>query len=161
MVGAVDLKAEAKLHLDLTRAGIAFPTMTNLTDDPRIHHVRYIDFIADQIHHPGFYEFAGREPPWRPRMCAQLPRRQQGATGTASSATPRNCVTDIGEDLDALLRSSVHSVSGSGVPIENRALCIRAFRCTRSRSSNNFSRALPQHQRRPRLAGDLGSGPTR
>ena len=49
IVGPVDLQAAAKMHLELTRASIA-NTMTNpLTDDPRILHVRYTDFIADPV----------------------------------------------------------------------------------------------------------------
>ena len=49
IVGPVDLQAAAKMHLELTRTGIA-NTMTNpLVDDPRILHVRYTDFLADPV----------------------------------------------------------------------------------------------------------------
>ena len=49
------------MHLELTRASIA-NTMTNpLVDDPRILHVRYTDFVADQIGTVRrYYDFCGR-----------------------------------------------------------------------------------------------------
>ena len=122
MVGAVDLKAEAKLHLDLTRAGIA-NTMTNpLTDDPRIHHVRYIDFIADQIGTiRGFYEFAGREltPAATDAMRNYLADNKGDRHGKFSYST--KLLTDIGEDLDALHEEFRPFRERFGVPIENRA----------------------------------------
>ena len=55
-------KAAAKMHLELTRASIANTMSNPLTDDPRIHHVRYTDFVADQIATiRGYYAFSGRE----------------------------------------------------------------------------------------------------
>ena len=80
IVGPIDLKAEAKKHLELTRASIA-NTMTNpMVDDPRIHHVRYRDFVSDQIGTiRGYYEFAGRRADAAGRGGdARLPRQQQG-----------------------------------------------------------------------------------
>ncbi len=61
IVGPVDLQAAAKMHLDLTRASIA-NTMTHpLVDDARILHVRYTDFIADQVGVVRrYYDFCGR-----------------------------------------------------------------------------------------------------
>ena len=61
IVGPVDLAAEAKMHLELTRASIA-NTMTNpLVDDPRILHVRYTDFVADPVGTVRrYYDFCGR-----------------------------------------------------------------------------------------------------
>ena len=49
MVGPVDLHAVAKMHLELTRAGVANTMSNPMVDDPRILHVRYTDFIADQV----------------------------------------------------------------------------------------------------------------
>jgi len=60
--GVVDVKEQAAIHLAATRAGIE-DTMNNpLVDDPRIHHVRYTDFIADPVGTVGkFYDFCGIE----------------------------------------------------------------------------------------------------
>src|SRR3546814_9610955 len=49
IVGAIDLKAEAKMHLAMTRASIAHTMSNPLVDDPRIHHVRYSDFVAAPV----------------------------------------------------------------------------------------------------------------
>ncbi len=62
IVGEIDLIAEARQHLERVRASTR-NTMTNpLIHDPRIHHVRYKDFVHDPIGTiRGYYEFAGRE----------------------------------------------------------------------------------------------------
>ena len=51
IVGPVDLHAEAKKHLEMTRASIANTMSNPLVDDPRILHIRYTDFIADHVAH--------------------------------------------------------------------------------------------------------------
>src|SRR6476660_6602619 len=62
IVGPVDLQAAAKMHLELTRASIANTMSNPLTDDPRILHVRYSDFVSDQIATVRrYYAFSGRE----------------------------------------------------------------------------------------------------
>jgi hypothetical protein len=61
LVGRVDdWKALAKIHLGASRASMN-ATLTNpMIDDPRIHHVRYQDFMLDQVAViRGFYEKAG------------------------------------------------------------------------------------------------------
>lgn len=56
---AIDEKALAKIHLGATRAGIADTLNNPLVNDPRIHHVRYKDFVADPVGTiGGFYDFA-------------------------------------------------------------------------------------------------------
>src|ERR1019366_2066436 len=61
IVGAIDLVAEAKMHLARVRASIANTMSNPLLNDPRIHHVRYVDFVADPIGTiRGYYEFADR-----------------------------------------------------------------------------------------------------
>ena len=61
IVGPVDLHAEAKMHLELTRAGVANTMSNPMVDDPRILHVRYTDFIADQVATVRrYYDFSGR-----------------------------------------------------------------------------------------------------
>ena len=78
IVGPVDLLAEAKKHLEMTRASIA-NTMTNpMVDDPRILHIRYTDFVADQVTTlRRYYAFGGRETDSTRRVGdAVLPGRQ-------------------------------------------------------------------------------------
>ncbi|MCJ8156135.1 sulfotransferase [Sphingomonas sp. LaA6.9] len=62
LTGSVDIKAIAELHTRLGRAGFKATLDNPMIDDPRIHHVRYQDFVADQV---GvirkFYDFAGHE----------------------------------------------------------------------------------------------------
>jgi hypothetical protein len=61
LVGHVDWKAHAAMHLAATRASIKATLQDPLVNDPRIWHVRYRDFVADPV---GiirqFYERAGK-----------------------------------------------------------------------------------------------------
>jgi len=58
--GHVDEQEQAAIHLAATRAGIENTLNNPLVDDPRIHHVRYPDFVVDPVGTiAGFYEFAG------------------------------------------------------------------------------------------------------
>ena len=108
------------MHLELTRASIA-NTMTNpLIDDPRIHHVRYTDFVADPIGTiRGYYEFTGRELTAAGRSGdARLPRRQQGRPPRQVRVFDQ-LLTDIGEDIDALHEEFRPFRERFGVEIEN------------------------------------------
>lgn len=60
LTGSVDMEEQAKLHTMLGRAGFKAILENPMMDDSRIYHVRYQDFIADQIATiRGFYEFSG------------------------------------------------------------------------------------------------------
>ncbi|RJF91288.1 sulfotransferase family protein [Sphingomonas cavernae] len=62
LTGSVDLKAIAELHTRLGRAGFKAILDNPMIDDPRIHHVRYQDFVTDQVSViRGFYDFADYE----------------------------------------------------------------------------------------------------
>ncbi len=62
LTGAVDMAQQAQLHTALGRAGFHAVLENPMIDDPRIHHVRYPDFMADQVGTiREFYAFAGRE----------------------------------------------------------------------------------------------------
>lgn len=62
LTGSVDIAAQARLHTRLGRAGFHAAMANPMIDDPRILHVRYADFIADQIAViRRFHEFAGYE----------------------------------------------------------------------------------------------------
>lgn len=121
IVGPVDLKAAAKMHLQLTRESIA-NTMTNpLVDDPRILHVRYTDFIADQVGTVRrYYKFRGRRlsAEAEAAMRAYLADNPGDRHGTFRYST--TLLTDIGEDLDALHEEFRPFRERFGVEIEKR-----------------------------------------
>ncbi len=61
LAGSVDMAEQSRLHTALGRAGFNAVLENPMIDDPRIHHVRYQDFTADQVGTiRKFYEFAGR-----------------------------------------------------------------------------------------------------
>jgi len=49
LAGQVDWKEQARVHLAACRAGFNSTLNNPMIDDPRIHHVRYQDFVADPI----------------------------------------------------------------------------------------------------------------
>jgi hypothetical protein len=121
IVGPVDLRAAAKMHLELTRESIA-NTMTNpLVDDPRILHVRYTDFVADQVDTVRqYYAFRGRPLPAEAEaaMRAYLANNPGDRHGKFRYSTA--LLTDIGEDLDSLHEEFRPFRERFGVAIENR-----------------------------------------
>jgi Sulfotransferase family len=122
IVGPVDLHAEAKKHLDMTRASIA-NTMTNpLVDDPRILHIRYTDFIGDPVatvHR--YYTFCGRQlaADAESAMRDYLANNRGDRYGKFRYST--QLLIDIGEDLGALHEEFRPFRERFGVAIENRA----------------------------------------
>jgi Sulfotransferase family len=121
MVGDVDLHALAKMHLELTRAGVANTMGNPMVDDPRILHVRYTDFIADQVATVRrFYEFSGRTltPHAESAMRSYLADNRGDRHGKFHYST--SVLTDIGEDLDALHEEFRLFRERFGVAIENR-----------------------------------------
>lgn len=121
IVGPIDLKAEAKMHLTMTRAGIA-NTMTNpLVNDPRIHHVRYQDFVSDPIGTiRGYYEFTGRKLTTQAEAAMRdyLAKNKGDRYGKFSYST--KLLTDIGENLEALHEEFRPFRERFGVEIEKR-----------------------------------------
>lgn len=121
ITGPVDLKATARMHLDLTRAGIANTMSNPLTDDPRIMHVRYRDFVADPVgtvRH--YYRFGGRTltPQAEEAMRNYLADNKGDRHGKFHYSTA--LLTDIGEDLDALHDEFRPFRERFGVEVENR-----------------------------------------
>jgi hypothetical protein len=121
IVGPVDLQAAAKMHLHLTRESIA-NTMTNpLVHDPRILHVRYTDFVADQVGTVRrYYDFRGRSlsADAEAAMRAYLAANPGDRHGKFRYST--SLLTDIGEDLDALHDEFRPFRDRFGVEIEKR-----------------------------------------
>jgi Sulfotransferase family len=121
MVGPVDLHALAKMHLELTRAGVANTMSNPMVDDPRILHVRYTDFIADQVGTvQRYYAFAGREvtPEAESAMRDYLANNRGDRYGKFRYST--QLLVDIGENLDALHAEFRPFRERFGVAIENR-----------------------------------------
>lgn len=121
IVGPVDLKAAAAMHLELTRTSIA-NTMTNpMVADPRILHVRYRDFVTDPVSVVRrYYGFAGRELSAEAEAAmrdylANNPGDRHGKFRYSTSL-----LTDIGADLDALHEEFRPFRERFGVEIENR-----------------------------------------
>lgn len=121
MVGTVDLHALAKMHLELTRAGVANTMSNPLVDDPRILHLRYADFITDHVGAVRrYYTFCGREltAEAEAAMRAYLADNRGDRYGKFHYST--QLLTDIGEDLDALHAEFKPFRDRFGVAIENR-----------------------------------------
>ena len=103
IVGPIDLNAETKMHLQMTRASIAKTISNPLANDPRIHHVRYKDFVSDPIGTIRRYcGFAGRELTLQAEraMPNYLATNKGDRHGKFRSSTKP--LTDSGEDLVAL-----------------------------------------------------------
>jgi hypothetical protein len=121
-VGPVDLHAEAKKHLAMTRESIANTMSNPLVDDPRIMHIRYTDFIADPVATVRrYYAFCGRELTGdaAEAMRAYLADNRGDRYGKFKYST--QLLIDIGEDLDALHAEFRAFRERFGVAIENRA----------------------------------------
>ena len=121
IVGEIDLKAEARMHLSMTRAGIA-NTMTNpFIDDKRIHHIRYTDFVADPVGTiRGFYAFSSRAltPAAETAMRDYLKNNRGDRYGKFHYST--SVLTDIGENIDALNEEFAPFRKRFGIEIEKR-----------------------------------------
>jgi Sulfotransferase family len=121
MLGPVDLHALAKMHLDLTRAGVANTMSNPLVDDPRILHIRYSDFVADQVETVRrYYEFSGRglTAGAESAMRSYLADNRGDRHGKFRYST--QLLVDIGENLDALHEEFRPFRERFGVEIENR-----------------------------------------
>jgi hypothetical protein len=61
LTGSVDMAEQSRLHTAMGRAAFQALLENPMIDDPRIHHVRYQDFMADQVGTiRRFYAFADR-----------------------------------------------------------------------------------------------------
>jgi hypothetical protein len=122
IVGPIDLKAEARAHLAMTRASIANTMSNPLVNDPRILHMSYMDFVADPVSTVGrYYEFAGR--PFtataEQAMRNYLKNNRGDRYGKFHYST--KLLTDIGENIDALHKEFAPFRARFGVEIEKRS----------------------------------------
>jgi len=121
IVGRIDLVAEARQHLERVRMSIGNTMSNPLIDDPRIHHVRYKDFVADPIGTiRGYYEFTGRRltPQAEAAMRGYLADNKGDRHGKFEYST--KLLTDAGYDIDALNEEFRPFRERFGVEIEKR-----------------------------------------
>jgi hypothetical protein len=103
IVGKIDLIAEAKMHLERVRMSIANTMANPLVSDPRVHHVRYKDFVADPVGTiRGYYAFAKRDftPKAEAAMRDYLANNKGDRHGKFEYST--KLLTNAGADIDAL-----------------------------------------------------------
>lgn len=116
--GDIDEAALAQIHLGATRAGIQDTLSNPLVDDPRIHHVRYTDFVADPVGTiKGFYQFADIDM----TPTAEQAMRDYLATNKGDRYGRFKYSADtIGVDIDALNREFEPYRQRFGLDIEKR-----------------------------------------
>jgi hypothetical protein len=121
IVGPVDLLAEAKKHLEMTRAGVANTMNNPLVDDPRILHIRYADFIADPVATvQRYYTFCGRTVTHEAESAMRVYLANNRGDRYGKFRYSTQLLIDIGEDLDALHAEFRSFRERFGVAIENR-----------------------------------------
>jgi hypothetical protein len=121
IVGQIDLVKEAKMHLERVRWSIGNTMASPLTDDPRIHHVLYSDFVADPVATVrGYYAFAGRDFGERQEraMRRYLAENRGDRHGKFHYST--EVLVDAGYDIDELNAEFAPFRERFGVPIEVR-----------------------------------------
>lgn len=121
IVGPIDLVAEARMHVERVRASIGNTMANPLIRDPRIHHVRYKDFVADPIATiRGYYAFAGRD--LTPRAEAAMRRYLAENKGDRHGkfAYSSQVLVDAGYDIAALNEEFRPFRERFGVEIEKR-----------------------------------------
>jgi hypothetical protein len=118
LTGHVDWKVQAAMHLAACRAGFNATLNNPMVNDPRIHHVRYADFIADQVGTiRGFYEYAGV--PFTP--AAEAAMREYLRNNRGDRYGKFKYSTDvIGVDVAALHEEFAPYRERFGLEIENR-----------------------------------------
>jgi hypothetical protein len=121
IVGPIDLVKEARAHVERVRWSIGHTMTDPLVDDPRIHHVRYADFVADPIGTVrGYYRFADRAfgPRQEDAMRAYLAENRGDRHGKFHYST--RVLIDAGYCIDDLNAEFAPFRERFGVPIEVR-----------------------------------------
>lgn len=118
LTGSVDMAEQSRIHTAMGRASFHAIMGNPMMSDPRVHHVRYQDFIADQVGViRGYYEFACR--PWTAE--AEAAMRHYLAHHKGDRYGKFVYSTDlIGEDLEALHEEFAPYRERYGLDIEKR-----------------------------------------
>ncbi len=121
IVGKIDLRKEARMHLDRVRQSIANTMSNPLIDDPRILHVRYKDFVADPIGTiRKYYQFAGRALSSAGEAAMQHYLANNRGDRHGKFAYSTSVLTEAGERIDSLNEEFRPFRERFGVAIETR-----------------------------------------
>ena len=118
MSGSVDWEKTATAYLAQSRASIAAALTSQYLDDPRVHHVRYADFVSDPVQViRGFYEKCDMPftPEFEAVMRVYLRDNKSDRYGKFKYSTEV-----IGEDIAALHKEFAPYRERFGIDIENR-----------------------------------------
>lgn len=121
VVGKIDLVKEARAHVERVRWSIGTTMAHPLANDPRIHHVRYRDFVTDPIGViRAYYAFADRSltPEAEAAMRRYLAENKGDRHGKFHYST--QVLVDAGYDIAALNREFAPFRERFGVEIEQR-----------------------------------------
>ncbi len=126
IVGPIDLQAETRMHLAMTRASIANTLANPLVNDPRILHVRYTDFVADPVEIiRRYYKFCGRPLTTGAEMAMRNYLKDNRGDRYGKFQYSTKLLTDIDENIDALHEEFAPFRERFGVAIEKRGLGIK------------------------------------
>ena len=117
-IGRVDWKATAARYLAISRNSIRAAMASPYLDDPRVHHVRYPDFVSDPAGViRGFYQAAGKAftPDFEAAIAGYLRDNRSDRYGKFRYSTEV-----IGEDIDALHGEFAPYRERFGLDIEQR-----------------------------------------
>ncbi len=121
IVGRIDLVKEARMHVERVRASIANTLANPLVDDPRIHHVRYRDFVAEPVETiRGYYAFAGRALTDRAETAMRTYLAENRGDRHGKFEYSSQVLVDAGYDLDALNEEFRPFRERFGVEMEKR-----------------------------------------
>ncbi len=122
LTGHVDWKEQARVHLAACRAGFNATLDNPLIDDPRIHHVRYQDFVADPVATiRGYYDRYGVPfgTATEKAMRDYLKHNRADRYGKFRYST--DLITDLIGDIDALHEEFAPYRRRFGLDIERRS----------------------------------------
>lgn len=117
----VDMSATARMAIDRLRANVSNTLSNPMLNDPRIHHLNYLDFVKDPVEGVrGYYEFCDREftPAAATAMREYLKNNPGDRHGKFHYST--KVLTDAGADLEELHEVSQPYRERFGVARENR-----------------------------------------
>jgi hypothetical protein len=122
MSGRVDWKEQARSQLEATRASIAATLANPFLDDPRVHHVRYSDFVSDPVGTiRSYYQHSRKVLTIEAEAAMRAYLRDNRGDRHGKFRYSTTLLTDIGEDIAALHREFAPFRERFGVEIENRS----------------------------------------